>query len=132
MQSIFDMDENIVGKGENTGYQHFLIFPHCVQKPFYLKDSLEKGKATLNKSSGNAFNLDKSRNCHFVNPFPNEPLFLHVCSTSLLKTLWEKEKLLVTSNFSFSHSVFHLFGELPTIFIKFEIVVCKLFQFGRV
>ena len=23
-----------------------------------------------------------------------------------LKTLWEKEKLLVTSNFSFSHSVF--------------------------
>ena len=25
---------------------------------------------------------------------------------SLLKTLWEKEKLLVTSNFSFSHSVF--------------------------
>ena len=29
-----------------------------------------------------------------------------VCSTSLLKTLWENEKLLVTSNFSFSHSVF--------------------------
>ena len=29
------------------------------------------------------------------------PWFLRVCSTSLLKTLWEKEKLLVTSNFSF-------------------------------
>ena len=28
-------------------------------------------------------------------PFPNKPWFLHVCSTSLLKTLWEKEKLLV-------------------------------------
>ena len=27
-------------------------------------------------------------------------------STNELKTLWEKEKLLVTSNFSFSHSVF--------------------------
>ena len=27
-------------------------------------------------------------------------------STNGLKTLWEKEKLLVTSNFSFSHSVF--------------------------
>ena len=26
-----------------------------------------------------------------------------------LKTLWEKEKLLVTSNFSFSHSVFKRF-----------------------
>ena len=27
-------------------------------------------------------------------------------------------------------SVFYLLGELPAIFIKFEIVVCKLFQFG--
>ena len=60
------------------------------------------------------------------------PGFLYVCSTGLLKTLWEKEKLLVTSNFSFSHSVFYPFGELSAIFIKFEIVVCKLFQFGRV
>ena len=43
------------------------------------------------------------------NPFPNKPWFLRVCSTSLLKTLWEKDKLLVTSNFSFSHSVFYPF-----------------------
>ena len=28
------------------------------------------------------------------------------CSSNGQKTLWEKEKLLVTSNFSFSHSVF--------------------------
>ena len=80
------------------------------------------------------------------NPFQNKPWFLRVCSTSLLKnavgkgeiarnklkTLQEKEKLLVTSNFSFSHSVFYPFEELPFIFIKFEIVVCKLCQFGRV
>ena len=26
--------ENIVGKGENAGYQHFLLFPKCFQKPF--------------------------------------------------------------------------------------------------
>ena len=45
-----------------------------------------------------------------INPFPNKPWFSHVCSTSLLKTLWEKEKLLVTSNFTFSHSVFYPFG----------------------
>ena len=44
----------------------------------------------------------------------------------------EKEKLLVTSNFSISYSVFYLFEELSAIFIRFEIVVCKLFQFGRV
>ena len=24
--------ENIVGKGENAGYQHFLLFPRCFQK----------------------------------------------------------------------------------------------------
>ena len=67
-----------------------------------------------------------------VNPFPNKPWFLRVCSTSLLKTLWEKEKLLVTSNFSFSHSVFYPFKELSANFIKLKIVICKLFQFGSV
>ena len=41
-----------------------------------------------------------------VSRCPNKPLFLRVYSTSLWKTLWEKEKLLVVSNFSFSHSVF--------------------------
>ena len=59
-----------------------------------------------------------------LNPFPNKPWFLRVCSTSLLKTLWEKEKLLVTSNFSFSHSVFYWFGKLSGNLKKFEIVVC--------
>ena len=66
------------------------------------------------------------------NPFPNKPWFLRVCSTSLLKTLWENEKLLVTSNFSFSHSVFYPFRELSANFIKLKIVICKLFQFGSV
>ena len=42
-----------------------------------------------------------------------------------------KFKLLVT-NFSFSNSVFYLFGELSANFIKFETVVCILFQFGIV
>ena len=49
-----------------------------------------------------------------------------------LKTLWVKEKLLVTSNFFLTHSVFCRFRELSAIFVKFEIVVCKVFQFGRV
>ena len=29
--------ENIVEKGENSGYQHFLSFPQCFQKVPYLK-----------------------------------------------------------------------------------------------
>ena len=63
----------------------------------------------------------------FFNSFPNKPLFLRICSTSLLKTLWEMEKLLIMSNFSFSHSVFCRFGELSAIFIQYEIVISKLF-----
>ena len=30
--SVFDRVENIVGKGENAVYQHFLLFPSCFQK----------------------------------------------------------------------------------------------------
>ena len=67
-----------------------------------------------------------------LNPFPNKPSFLCDYSTSLLKLLWEKETLLLSSNVSFSHSVFYLFEELAAIFIRFEIVICKLFHFGRV
>ena len=36
------------------------------------------------------------------------------------------------SNFSFSHSFFYLFQEFAAIFLKFKIVVNKLFQFGRI
>ena len=34
--------ENIVGKGENGGYQHFLLFPQCFQKASIL-GSLKSG-----------------------------------------------------------------------------------------
>ena len=66
-----------------------------------------------------------------INPLPNKLWFLRVRSTSLWKTLWEMEKLLVTSNFSFFHSVCYPICKLFAIFIKSEIVVCELFQFGR-
>ena len=55
-----------------------------------------------------------------LNPFPYNPWFLRVCSTALLKTPWEKEKLLVTSNFSSSHSVFYPFEEPSGILLKFK------------
>ena len=29
---FFARAENIVGKGQNAGYQHFLLFPQCCQK----------------------------------------------------------------------------------------------------
>ena len=62
--------------------------------------------------------------------FPNKPCF-YVSTVQVFRKHWGKEKLLIMSNFSFSNNVFYPLGELSAIFIKFEIVVCKLLQFGR-
>ena len=97
--------KNIVGNVENAGSQHFLPFPQC-------------------------FPSNKRQN-HLFTFFQRSPGF-YVSAVQVLKTLREKKKLLITSNFSFSHSVFYLDGELSAIFLKFKIVVFKLFQFGRV
>ena len=35
MEISFEKVENIVGKGENAGYQHFLLLPHCFQKAYF-------------------------------------------------------------------------------------------------
>ena len=55
-------------------------------------------------------NANSEQRC--FNPFPNKSWFLRVYSASILKTLQEKEKLLVTSNFSFFNSVFYPHREL--------------------
>ena len=65
-------------------------------------------------------------------PFPKQALLFTCLCTSLSKTQWQKEKLLVTSNFSFSHYVFYSLRVLSAIFIKLKIVVCKHFHFGRI
>ena len=108
---------------ENACNQYFLLFLQCFQMPSSLLASEFSPFLTM---FSNAFFLGP------FNPFPLKNTFWRPWETNLLKTLWEKEKLLVTSNFSFSHSVFYLFGQLSFIFFKFQIVVCKLFQFGRV
>ena len=40
--SLSDRIENMMGKGENAGYQHFLLFSQCFQKPS-LSGSLRVG-----------------------------------------------------------------------------------------
>ena len=32
LKFVLERIENIKGKGENAGYQHFLLFPQCFQK----------------------------------------------------------------------------------------------------
>ena len=43
-----------------------------------------------------------------------------------------KREIASNEKFLLFQSVFYPFGKLSAIFIKFEIVVCKLFQVGRV
>ena len=57
------------------------------------------------------------------------PGFCVSAVTNLFKTLREKEKLFIMSNFCFSHSVFYPFGELTAISIKFKTANS---QFGKV
>ena len=35
MEFVFWWVENIVGKGENAGYQYYFLFPQCFQKAPY-------------------------------------------------------------------------------------------------
>ena len=39
LKMVLGRIENIVGKGENAGYQHFLLFPRCFQKVFLIQGS---------------------------------------------------------------------------------------------
>ena len=66
------------------------------------------------------------------NPFTNRPSFLRVCSTRLLKTRWEKEKLLITSDFSFSPRHFLPFFENFSAFSpNLKLSSVKSFDFGE-
>ena len=63
---------------------------------------------------------DPAKNAFNLNPLPNKSWFLRVCSTCLSKMVWGKEKLFVTSNFSFSLSVFYPFYKFFIIFLPFS------------
>ena len=90
----FSNPEENTWKRRNCSLRAISPFPTVFSKDLYCRHV--KTRACLGKS----FNS----------------LFLRVCCTSLFKTLWEKEKLLVTSNFSRTFStVFstHLESCLP-------------------
>ena len=55
--------ENLAGKGENAGNQHFLLFPQCFL-PFPKQISFFSAK--FNLLPANAFNLDQSKICRLV------------------------------------------------------------------
>ena len=56
LKFVLGTAENIVGIGENAGYQHFLLFPQCFQKASFLESynienclSTTCGKETFNE-----------------------------------------------------------------------------------
>ena len=50
LKFVLGLVENIVGKGENAGYQHFLLFPQCFQKASMLNMLWRYIKVAFNKS----------------------------------------------------------------------------------
>ena len=52
---------------------------------------------------------------YLFNPFPNKPWFLHICSTSLLEAMWEKEKLPVMGDSSFSERFYTCFEKISAV-----------------
>ena len=105
---------NILAQKKDGAYKHYTYV----------------GRAPRNRpenTTERSYNTDLKKEA-----FPKQILVFMFLQYISFETLWEKEKLLVTSKFSFSNSVFYPPGELFSIFIKFESVVCKLFQFGRV
>ena len=119
--------ENTVGKGEIARNEQFLLLPQCFlplwrtfchfhQTENYRLQTLWVWKSLKFVVWVRAvvlwlwYRTVIWRQSKSFNTFPHNDTFWHPWETRLLKTLWEKEKLLVTSNFSFSHSVFYLFG----------------------
>ena len=53
LKTVYGSVENIVGKRENAGYQHFLLFQQCFQKSFLL--GFVKSRVCVLKSSASSF-----------------------------------------------------------------------------
>ena len=105
--------ENIVGKGENAGNQHFLLFStdFCTSK-----NKIQRfGNSYFVVCKCSQFGRLSS--C-LVNPFPNKPLFLHVCSLNFFENTVGKGEIALKVQFLlFPPVFFYPFGELPFLSI---------------
>ena len=87
---------------EGSSKQHLLIFPQPF--PSFGTILFVLGKCFPFIQISNLCCLVKSWHAEYklFNPFPHTDTFWLPWETSVLKTLWEKEKLLVKRNYSFS------------------------------
>ena len=94
---VFDRVENIVGKGDNAGYHHFLLFPKYFQKPSCQR-SLKAGTVWEQVQSYAFYNLSLGLNHKIVSH--NDPV---------KKLVGKEENVGNQSFFSF-----------PTLLLNFE------------
>ena len=93
------------------GFGDIFIFPwRCLGTPIYtlLPENIRFAGVMINRRDAaqhkpqtihGIAKLAQSSQAWYNNPIPNKPWFLRICRVSFFKTLWEKEQLLVTSNF---------------------------------
>ena len=108
----------------------FCIFAIYVRTPLNTKIIILINFILL---SSNTFNLDQPKTLLLgkeLTLLQTSPGF-HVFYKSFENTV-RKEEIACNEQFFFSQSVFYLFGDLFAILIKSEVVLCKLFGYGRV
>ena len=103
----------------------------CVLRFNYLPSDEDCSQRIFLFPRGFGSNFQSMDVLNWLNAFPNMPEFLRVCSTSRLKTLWGKGEIARNDQFLLVPQWFLPVWKPPVIYIKFEIVVCKLFEFGQ-
>ena len=95
--------ENTVGKGEIARCEQFLLFPQCFQNACF--PGASKGVIVWEWVNPHKLTIIETFNCIklfcILTLSQTSPCF-YVSAVKVLKTLLEKEKLLITSNFSLS------------------------------
>ena len=91
-----------------------LIQDHCISKNTCFSEKTGNAFSSFSTMFSKIFFMGtvKTRECLMQDKcvltfYPTIPTFIDSGKKSLFKTLWEKEKMLVISIFSFSHNVFY-------------------------
>ena len=105
-----------LGKQEISIYQHFLLFLQNFQMHSPLR----------------VLKLRSSSIWIRVNPFPNKTCFFYVSVVHVFWKHYGKRKNCLQQAISPFPSVFSSFEWTSASFIKFEIFVCNISEFGRV
>ena len=93
--------EFVLGKVEN-GNQHFLLFPKCFQKPSFLKSGLSGKLLTFYKTKKK---MEQTKFKAFADDKSNIDNMMKSVFNGIENIEEKKEKMQVTSNFSFSYNV---------------------------